>query len=86
MEAWYSKVHDLKDESESSYLTQQITQRIFYDLKNIKVKDKKKFRERLGPEFDGWVSTLAETFPSEAVSEIIGDDEFWNLTLKLTLG
>jgi len=86
MEAWYTKVHELKDESESSYITQQITHRIFYDLKRMKVKDKGKFRQRIGPEFDGWVSNLSEVFPSSAVSEIIADDEFWNLTLQLTVG
>ena len=86
MQAWYSKVRQLKDESESPYGTELCVKKMFHDLKRLRVKDKGKFKQRMGPEFEGWVASLTERFPSSMISAIISDDEFWELTLKLTLG
>lgn len=85
MEQWYSKVRNLRDESESPSTTSRFARRVFYDLKRMKVKEKVKFKQRMGPEFENWVATLQESFANALITEILNDDEFWEQTLKLTL-
>jgi hypothetical protein len=53
-------------------------------LKRIKIKDKKKFAQRLGPDFENWREYLEAEFPKELVKDVLFDDEFWTLTLKVT--
>jgi len=84
MEEWYKIVRALQDESENPYLTQQFTKQVFRELKGRRIKDKGKFRNRMGPEFESWVAGL-DQFPIDLVTEILNDDEFWNTTLDLTL-
>ena len=86
MEAWYKKVRLLKDESETPFQTEKLTHKIFYDLKRIKIREKGKFKNRMGPEFENWVVTLQDRYAPELVNAIVSDDEFWEATLKLTLG
>jgi hypothetical protein len=86
MEAWYTKVRSMKDESENTYLTKRFTDKVFYDLTHVRIRDKGKFKNRMGPEFENWIESLTTQYAPELVNAIIGDDEFWNLTLKLTLG
>ena len=90
MEAWYSAVRKLKDVSEDPKLTRDLCFQIYHDLMymklNRKLKDKQKFRERKGHEFDAWTTELAEGYGSELISEVISDNEFWNSTLKYTIG
>lgn len=85
MEEWYKIVRTLQDESEKPYLTQQFVKQVFRELKNRKVKDKGKFKNRMGPEFEKWVADLTTDYPVDLVTEIINDDEFWETTLGLTL-
>jgi hypothetical protein len=88
MEEWNKKVRQLKDESELPYVTEQFLQRIFQDLvprnKRLKIKNKDKFQQRIGPEFDMWAESLEESFPKSLVREILNDDDFWKLTLETT--
>jgi hypothetical protein len=86
MEAWYTKVRDMKTESEIPYSTQRVVYKIFHDLSRIRIRDKGKFKNRMGPEFENWVTGLANEYDDDLINAILGDDEFWNLTLKLTLG
>jgi len=78
----------MKDESESPYMTGQFVERVFQDLiprnKRLRIKNKDKFQQRLGPEFDMWAEMLEEKFPKSLVREILNDDEFWKLTLETT--
>ncbi len=85
MEEWYSKVRQLKDESEQPYFTEQFCQRVYHDLRRMKVRDKGKFKQRMGPEFDNWVARLHEDYNPELSKEILNDDDFWLLTLKYTM-
>jgi len=85
MEAWYSKVRDLKDESERPYITETFCNRVFHDLKRSKIREKNKFKERTGTEFESWSLKLEDEFPSPVVREILADDKFWDLTLAITL-
>ena len=87
MEAWYSEVRKLRDVSEDSKLTRDLCFHIYHDLifikLNRKLKEKQKFRERKGAEFDSWTTDLAEGYGSELISEVISTDDFWNETLKV---
>jgi hypothetical protein len=83
MEEWYSAVRTLQDESDDGALVKSVCARIFYSLNRLKIKDKKKFSQRLGPEFDGWAESVEDVFPKELVREIIQDDDFWKLTFKV---
>ena len=84
MEAWYSVVRQLKDDSEEPYFTEVFMHRVFHDLSRMRIKEKVKFREHMGPEYDHWVEELVQTYNPEFVGEILQDNEFWTLTLKMT--
>lgn len=86
MQDWYREVRLLKDASDSPYTTEKITHKIFYDLKRSKIREKGKFKNRMGHEFDEWVLSLNARYDKDSVRDVISDDEFWELTLKLTLG
>ena len=86
----------MEDESDNWFVIQSLTQRIFHDLYDIvpflkkkqRTEKKKdivsKFAQRLGPEFTEWEARLEQEFPTEIVREIVSDDAFWGLTIKLT--
>jgi hypothetical protein len=84
MEEWNKMVRILKDESTQPNKTAELADRIFQDLKRMKIKDKKKFVQRLGPEFENWALKLEDDYPSYIVTNILNDDEFWTLTLKVS--
>ena len=84
MEEWNKMVRILKDESMEPNKTAQLADRIFQDLKRMKIKDKKKFVQRLGPEFENWALKLEDDYPSYIVTNILNDDDFWTLTLKIS--
>ena len=84
MEDWYRIVRNLKDESENPYMTQNFVYDVYHDLKDRKVKDKGKFRQRMGPEFDHWVAGMSMKYPPNLVIEVINDDTFWNQTMQVT--
>jgi hypothetical protein len=86
MEEWYKLLREMKDDSEEPNTTQKFFYKVFIELKSKKIKDKGKFRQRMGPEFDIWVSELREEFSDKIVIEIINDDDFWEKTLKVTIG
>lgn len=86
MEAWYTLIRKLQDESENRYLTTKFVERVFHELKNGKIREKQKFKNRMGPEFEQWSASLLRDFPEELVQEILSDDEFWEQTLLLTQG
>ena len=86
MDAWYSAVHALEDESDDGALVKSVCHRMFYSLNRLKIKDKKKFAQRLGPEFESWRETVEEVISKELVREIVAEDEFWALTFKVARG
>jgi len=84
MDEWNKMVRILKDESMQPNKTAELADRIFQDLKRMKIKDKKKFVQRLGPEFENWAMKLEDDYPSYIVTNILNDDDFWTLTLKVS--
>jgi hypothetical protein len=86
MEKWYAIVRNLQDQSENKYLTRKFCEELFHDLTNARIREKQKFKNRMGPEFEQWVAGLTQTYNSNMVSEILNDDEFWIETLQITQG
>ena len=86
MEAWYSHVRDMKDDSEDPYLTHKIVLRLFDDLRDMKRYLKKerlgKFKNQMGPDYERWVHELEMDykFPEDTLAEILRDETFWELT------
>jgi hypothetical protein len=83
MEEWNKAVRILKDESMEPNKTAELCERIFQDLRRMKIKDKSKFKQRLGPEFENWSLKLEEDYPSYIVVNVLNDDDFWILTLRV---
>lgn len=86
MEEWYSSVRNWMDMFEERLDVKTFCDRIFQDLHFMKIKDKGKFKQRMGPEFELWTKSLEEDYPSELVVELLNDDPFWLLTLKVARG
>jgi hypothetical protein len=86
MEEWYHQVRIMREESDNGPLVKEFCYYIFQDLKLLKVKDKKKFAQRVGPDYEGWTEMLEEKYPKPMVREILHDDDFWKLTLKQSRG
>lgn len=86
MERWYKQVRLLKDVSDKPHTTEKIAHKMFYDLKRSKIREKGKFKNRMGNEFENWSATLYELYGKDLVYDIISDDEFWELTMEVALG
>jgi len=84
MDKWYTIVGNMRDESEDSYMTQQFTHQLYRELRTAKIKDKGKFKNRMGPEFEQWYYHLADIYPIDFITEILNDDEFWLETMLVT--
>ena len=86
MDKWYTIVGNMRDESEDQYMTQQFTYQVYRELRSAKIKDKGKFKNRMGPEFEQWSSRLTNMYTQDLVTEILSDDEFWLETLLVAQG
>ena len=86
MEKWYTIVRKLQDESEDKYVTRKFAERVFHELHNARIREKQKFKNRMGPEFEHWTASLVQDFGNDMVSEILNDDDFWVETLLVTQG
>lgn len=86
MDEWMSVVRGLKDDSEIPFKTEEIAIAIYHDMKRLRIRDKGKFRQRMGPEFESWAMQVGDRFSEAAVKEILSDDKFWEATLKITIG
>lgn len=84
MDVWESSVRNFMDESDEPYTVQVFLHKVFHDLQRMKIKEKVKFRKREGKEFQLWIESMEDDYSPEFMNEILSDDEFWFLTLKLT--
>jgi hypothetical protein len=84
MDVWESSVRNFMDESDEPYTVQVFLHKVFHDLLRMKIKEKVKFRKREGKEFQLWIESMEDDYSTEFMDEILSDDEFWFLTLKLT--
>jgi hypothetical protein len=83
MEAWYSAVRKLKDNSEDPRETREFCFRVYHDLRSLRIKQKAKFMNREGTEFDSWTDQLEEEYSPEFISAILSDNAFWDATLAV---
>jgi 16S rRNA A1518/A1519 N6-dimethyltransferase RsmA/KsgA/DIM1 with predicted DNA glycosylase/AP lyase activity len=81
MEEWYSMVRQLKDESDTPNEVEQACHSIFRGIANRKIKEMKKFEQRMGPEYEQFVEELK--ISEDIKTELLRDDEFFKLTLEL---
>ena len=77
MEDWNILVRNLGDEYEKSKEFHDCAKAIFSRLCSKKIKDQKKFEQRIGPEYEQFVEDLK-------CPDLIQNDEFFELTLTLS--
>ena len=80
MEEWKIQLYKLMDESDQPKELDKLAQKLFNYLSVNKIKDLKKFKERMGPEYE----KLVEHMNSGLSQDLIRDDDFFNLTIELT--
>lgn len=80
MEEWNTLVRTLTDDQEDEKQFQNLAKAVFRWVTTHKIKDMRKFEQRVGNEYEQMVDDLQ--FP-EMTKELLGNDEFFELTLKL---
>jgi len=81
MEEWNVLVRTMETDQENPKQFQEMAKAIFHAICKQKIKDMRKFEQRLGPDFEKLVEDIP--FPEESVRELLKDDSFFELTLKL---
>ena len=81
MEEWNVLVRTLEEDHENPKQFQNLAKAIFHTLCTRKIKDMRKFEQRVGPEYEKLVEDLP--FPEESVHNLLKNDDFFELTLKL---
>jgi hypothetical protein len=81
MEEWNVLVRTLEEDQENPKQFQNLAKAIFHSLCTRKIKDMRKFEQRVGPEYEKLVEDLP--FPEESVHDLLKNDDFFELTLKL---
>jgi len=76
MEQWNSLV---RRES----LPPRTAEGVFRTLSRMRIKDKGKFMQRMGPEFEVFVDKLKEEYPEDDIQTILRHDDFFTLTMQL---
>jgi len=80
LEAWTTVVRDLKDASPDAYEVEVICRDILRYVRTKRIRDVGKFMQRLGPEYEAFISSLY-IHDEERLQQIVSDDEFWTATL-----
>jgi hypothetical protein len=92
MDKWYEIVKHMEDDSydevgdEYRYKTRLLVNQIFRELSGARIKEKGKFKQRMGPEFEQWSLRLEGEYSKDLVMDVLNNDEFWIETLKLSHG
>jgi tRNA A58 N-methylase Trm61 len=81
MEEWNVLVRTMETDQENAKQFQDMAKSIFHAMVTRKIKDMRKFEQRLGSEYDKLVEDIP--FPEESVRELLKDDSFFELTLKM---
>jgi len=81
MEEWNVLVRTMETEQENPKQFQDMAKAIFHALATRKIKDMRKFEQHLGPEYEKFVEDIQ--FPEDQVKELLKNDKFFELTLKL---
>jgi hypothetical protein len=81
MEDWATLVRSLQAEQENQKQFQDMAKAIFHAICTRKIKDMRKFQQRLGPDYEKLIEDLK--FPEDKVKDLLNNDEFFESTLKL---
>ena len=81
MEEWNVLVRTMEADQENPKQFQEMAKAIFHALCTRKIKDMRKFEQRLGPEYEKFTEDIP--FSEEQVKELLKEDSFFELTLKL---
>lgn len=81
MEEWNVLVRTMETDQENPKQFQDMAKAIFQALVTRKIKDMRKFEQHLGPEYEKFIEDIS--FPEESVRELLKNDAFFELTLKL---
>jgi hypothetical protein len=81
MEEWNVLVRTMEADQENPKQFQEMAKSIFQAMVTRKIKDIRKFEQRLGPDYDKLIEDIK--FPEESVRELLKNDDFFELTLKL---
>ena len=81
MEEWNVLVRTMEADQENPKQFQEMAKAIFHALCTRKIKDMRKFEQRLGPEYEKFIEDIP--FSEEQVKELLKEDSFFELTLKL---
>jgi hypothetical protein len=84
MEDWYSLVRQMKDYSDEPNEVEDVTHYFFQILTYRRIRDMRKFEQRLGAEYESILNDLYDLFSENIVNDVILDDEFFDSTLSLT--
>lgn len=81
MEEWNVLVRTLEADQENPKQFQEMAKAIFQALCTRKIKDMRKFEQRIGSDYDKLLEDIL--FPEESVRDLLQNDKFFELTLKL---
>jgi hypothetical protein len=81
MEEWNVLVRTMEADQENPKQFQEMAKAIFHALCTRKIKDMRKFEQRLGSEYEKFIEDIP--FSEEQVKELLKEDSFFELTLKL---
>lgn len=81
MEEWATLVRSLQADEENQKQFQDMAKAIFHAVCTRKIKDMRKFEQRLGPDYEKLIEDLK--FPEDKVKDLLNNDEFFESTLKL---
>lgn len=81
MEEWNVLVRTMEADQENPKQFQEMAKAIFQAMVTRKIKDIRKFEQRLGPDYDKLIEDIK--FPEDSVRELLKNDDFFELTLKL---
>jgi hypothetical protein len=81
MEEWNVLVRTLEADQENPAQFEEMAKAIFHRICTRKIKDMRKFEQRLGTDYEKFVEDIP--FPEEQVQDLLKNDEFFELTLKL---
>jgi tRNA A58 N-methylase Trm61 len=81
MEEWNVLVRTMEADQENPKQFQEMAKAIFQAMVTRKIKDIRKFEQRLGPDYDKLIEDVK--FPEDSVRELLKNDDFFELTLKL---
>lgn len=81
MEEWNVLVRTLEADQENPKQFQEMAKAVFHAMCTRKIKDMRKFEQRVGSDYDKLLEDIS--FPEESVRDLLQNDEFFELTLKL---